>query len=395
MSHGISNSTYLAPTSANPVGLNIRRAKGIYIFDLQEKRYIDLISGISVNNLGHQNPEIINAIDKQVHEYLHVMAYGEYFQGPQLELAKRLSELLPDTLNCTYFVNSGSEAVEGALKLARRYTGKSRILTMRNAYHGSTFGAMSVMGSDKYTEAFAPLVPNIELMEINSEADLKKIDDDTACVIIEPVQGEAGAIPADQDYLEKLSDACAHHGCLLIFDEVQTGMGRTGSLFCFENYGVIPDVLVLAKAFGGGMPLGAFTSSEEIMSSLTTNPVLGHITTFGGHPVSCAAGLAYLDELLRQNTIEKIAEKEALFRKRLVHNDIKGISGKGLLLALHFKSHGFAQTVIKNCLDNGLLTDWFLFAENCLRISPPLIITGQEIHESCDIILKSIDEVQS
>ncbi len=392
MPNGKFNTAYLAPTSGEPVGLNVLRADGIYLYDLQKKRYIDLISGISVNNLGHQNPEIIKAIEKQIHEYLHVMAYGEYHQRPQHNLAKRLSELLPETLNCSYLVNSGSEAVEGALKLARRYTGKKKIIAMRNAYHGSTFGAMSVMGSNKFTQAFSPLLPNVEFIDFNNAEELHKIDQDTACVIIEPVQGEAGAIPADRDYLEKLRDSCTQNECLLIFDEVQTGMGRTGSLFAFEGYGIAPDILVLAKAFGGGMPLGAFISSQAIMKSLASDPILGHITTFGGHPVSCAAALANLEEILKQNVIDKVAEKGAIFRERLVHDSIKGISGKGLLLALHFETNEFAKTVIKNCRENGLLTDWFLFAENCLRISPPLIITDSEIETSCSIILKSIEE---
>ena len=386
------NRAHLASTSGEPVGLEVLKAEGIYLYDLQGKRYIDLISGISVNNLGHQNPKIISAIEEQVHEYLHVMVYGEYFQRTQVELANKLCELLPETLNCTYLVNSGSEAVEGALKLARRYTGRKKIIAMNNAYHGSTFGALSVMGNAKYTQAFSPLVPDIQFIAFNSEPDLKKIDDETACVIIEPVQGEAGAIPANRDYLEKLRVVCTHHGCLLIFDEVQTGMGRTGSLFCFENYGVIPDVLVLAKAFGGGMPLGAFTSSMEIMNSLSIDPVLGHITTFGGHPVSCAAAIANLDELISQDVIEGVPVKEAIFREMLVHNSVKAISGKGLLLALHFETNDFAQAVIRNCRNNGLLTDWFLFAENSLRISPPLIITDEEIADACIIILKSIEQ---
>ncbi|PCH98659.1 MAG: aspartate aminotransferase family protein [Bacteroidetes bacterium] len=386
------NLSNLAPTSDSPVNFRVDKAKGIYLYDQGGNQYIDLISGISVNNLGHQNPEIISAINQQVSNYLHVMAYGEYIQEPQINLAKRLSELLPETLNCAFFVNSGSEAVEGALKLARRYTGKSKIIAMQNAYHGSTFGAMSVMGGRKYTQAFAPLLPSVEFMEFNNEGDLNKVDDQTGCVIAEPIQGEAGAIPAERSYLEKLREVCTKHGSLLIFDEVQTGMGRTGSLFCFEDYGITPDVLILAKALGGGMPLGAFISSKVIMRSLTTNPVLGHITTFGGHPVSCAAAIASLDELSKPNIVGKVREKEAVFRELLTHKNIKEITGKGLLLAIHFETNEFAQAVTKNCLNNGLLTDWFLFAENALRISPPLIITYEQIKVACKIIIKSIDE---
>lgn len=383
----------VAQCSEEPMGLEVTKAKGIYLKGQDKKRYMDLISGIAVSNLGHRHPEVHLAIVKQLKTYTHLMVYGEMIQSPQVKLAKKLADVLPPTLSSTYFVNSGTEAVEGAMKLAKRYTGRTEIMACLNSYHGSTQGAMSLMGGEYFKKAFRPLLPDIYHIEYNNLEDVNKITNKTACIIVEPVQGEAGAVPASLEWLTALRNRCNETGTLLVFDEIQTGFGRTGKLFAFEHYNVVPDILLLAKGFGGGLPLGAFIASKEIMWSLTNNPVLGHMTTFGGHPVSCAASLATLKILLKEPYITEVPEKEALFRSLLKHPAIKNISGKGLLMAVTFENSDLNKQIIKQCLKNGLVTDWFLFNDQSFRLAPPLIITKEQIKKACSIITKSIEEV--
>ena len=371
------------------------KGDGMFLFDTSGKRYMDLISGIAVNNLGHQHPMVIDAIASQAKEHLHMMVYGEYDQKIQMDFAEKLTTFLPPQLNTVYPVNSGSEAIEGAMKLARRHTGRQEIISFTGAYHGSTMGALSLMGTDTFKGPFEPLIPQIKWMDFNHSDQIERITNKTACVIIEPVQGEAGYIPANPLYLKQLRERCNEVGALLVFDEVQTGMGRTGSLFAFEHFDVAPDVLVLAKALGGGMPLGAFITERSIMDGFKTNPHLGHITTFGGHPLSCAAAIANLEALTSGDLIQKAAQKEELFRKHLQHEHIVEIRGMGLMLAVDLGEPDFEQNVIDTCLDKGLLTDWFLFSEHSLRIAPPLIISNDEIKVACDIILSAIDHVKN
>ncbi len=367
------------------------RGDGIYLFDKKNRAYVDLISGIAVNNLGHNNKKVIHAIKKQVDKYSHQMVYGEYVIGPQIKLAKRLSELLPDNLQSFYFLNSGSEAVEGAMKLAKKHTGRGKIVAMRNAYHGSTSGALSMMSDEYYSGPFKPLLPNIHFAELNELATLDIIDEQTAAVFIEPIQSEKGYIPVTQIFLNALRTKCNETGTLLVFDEIQSGIGRTGKLYAFEHYNVVPDILLSAKALGGGMPIGVFISSKEIMKSLSDNPILGHITTFGGHPVSCAAGNAALKFLTTSSLMDEVAEKEALFRELLVHPKIKGISGVGLMLAVQLENFEEIERTMKRCIERGVIIDWFLYNLECLRISPPLIITKKQIREVCAIILEALD----
>ncbi len=385
---------YLAPVSPTPVGLEIERAEGIYLFSPDGKKYIDLISGISVSNLGHGHPAIKKAIAEQTERNLHLMVYGEFVQSPQTALAKELIDVLPDQLHSIYFVSSGAEATEGALKLAKRFTGKHEIVSFHNAYHGSTHGALSVTGNEALKNAFRPLLPGVAFLELNNLIELRRINDKTACVIIEPIQGEAGVIEADAKFLKALRKRCDETGALLIFDEIQTGMGRTGKLFAYQHTEVKPDILLLGKAFGGGLPLAAFISSKDIMSTLSHSPALGHITTFGGHPLSCAAALAALKYIKEEQVLSPIEEKEKLFRKHLIHAAIKGIRGKGLFLALQFENAEINFAVIKKCLELGLLTDWFLFNDSAMRIAPPLIITKEQIMESCEIIIKAINKLK-
>ncbi|MBO6518241.1 MAG: aspartate aminotransferase family protein [Bacteroidia bacterium] len=384
---------YVAQTSDAPISLEIKKAEGIYLKTTDGKRYIDLISGIGVSNLGHRNQRISQAIRKQVGKYLHTMVYGEYVQAPQVKLAKRLADLLPDPLEATFFVNSGSEAIEGALKLAKRYTGKTGFVAMKNAYHGSSTGALSLMSDAYYSSAYRPLLPGIRYADFNSIDSLSCIDGSTAGVVIEIVQGEAGYLAPDPNFLEAVRQACTKHGALLIVDEIQTGMGRTGSLFAFEQYNLVPDILCLAKAFGGGMPLGAFVSSKSIMHSLSHNPVLGHISTFGGHPVSCAAGYENLQILSKSGLINKVSEKEALFRKLLVHPKIKQITGKGLMLGLALESEDEMHQMVAHCLQNGIIIDWFLYDLTKLRIAPPLIIRENEIKKVCKVLLDGLNKL--
>jgi acetylornithine/N-succinyldiaminopimelate aminotransferase len=384
---------HLAQTSASPLAIEFVKASGIFLFDASGKKYSDLISGIAVSNLGHGNKKIIEAIKKQADDYLHLMVYGEYIESPQVLLAKKLAGLLPSNLSSTYLVNSGAEAVEGAIKLSRRYTERTEIISFENAYHGSTMGALSIGGNESLKNAFRPLLPGTRILKFNEPADLDFITNESAAVFIEPIQGEAGVRVPETTYLQKLRDRCNETGALLVFDEIQTAMGRTGKLFCFEHLGVVPDILLLSKSFGGGMPLGAFISSGKIMSAFTSNPVLGHITTFGGHPVSCASALAALNELTDTPVMESIAQKEKLFREKLQHPLIKEIRGKGLFLALQFSSEELNRKIIQRCIEKGVLVDWFLFSPDSMRIAPPLIITEEEIEESCSLILHSLNQI--
>ena len=385
--------SYVAQTSPEPLALEIVKAKGVYLIGKSGEKYLDLISGISVSNVGHSHPNVVKAVKKQADSYMHLMVYGEYIQSPQVVLAKKLSDLLPKELNNVYFVNSGSEANEGALKLAKRYTGRRKIVYCNNAYHGSTQGVLSVIGSDDFKKPFEPLLPETYAIHFNVEKDLALIDKHTAAVIIEPIQGEAGVIVPSTKYLKLLREKCTKVGALLIFDEVQTGFGRTGKFWGFEHFNVVPDILTLAKGMGGGMPIGAFVSSKSIMESLTHHPVLGHITTFGGHPVCCAASLACVNTILEENLMSSIPEKEILFKQLLQHSNIIEVRGLGLLLCIEFKNKEFNFSVIKECIKNGVITDWFLFNDKCLRIAPPLTITKKQILKACSIIINAIDGV--
>jgi acetylornithine/succinyldiaminopimelate/putrescine aminotransferase len=367
------------------------RGKGIHLYDRYNKPFIDLISGIAVNNIGHCNPEVTKAIKDQVDKYSHQMVYGEYIVQPQVQLAKNLAKNLPSNLQSFYFLNSGSEAIEGAMKLAKKYTGRSKIVAMRNAYHGSSSGSLSMMSNEYYSGPYKPLLPNIYFMDYNDVDSIEIIDERTAAVFIEPIQAEIGYLPATQEFLNALREKCDKTGTLLIFDEIQTGIGRTGKLFAFEHYNITPDILVSAKALGGGMPLGAFISSSKIMKSIEDKPILGHITTFGGHPVCCAAGNASLNYIEKYQLLDKVSEKEALFRKLLVHPKIKKTSGKGLMLSIELDNFDEVERTMKRCMEHGVIIDWFLYNTNCLRISPPLIISNSEIHKVCKTILRSLD----
>jgi acetylornithine/N-succinyldiaminopimelate aminotransferase len=379
-----------AQTTNFPLLLEFERAEGVYMYDKQGRGFIDLISGIGVSNLGHSNPYVVNAIKEQVDKYMHLMVYGEYVQTPQVRFAERLISILPSNLQSVYFTNSGTEAVEGALKLVKRFTGRNQIIAFENSYHGSTHGALSVMGNEEFKQAYRPLLPGVNFIRFNNPDDLALITNQAACVIVETVQGEAGIRVPDVAYMQALRKRCNETGSLLIFDEIQAAFGRTGKLFAFEHFGIVPDILLLAKALGGGMPVGAFISSNHIMDALKDNPILGHITTFGGHPVCCAAGLAALEVLLNENLIEQVAEKEAMFRKLLVHPSIKEIRGKGLMLAVELESFDLNKKIIDRCIENGVITDWFLHCSNSMRIAPPLIITHDEIKKACSVILEAI-----
>lgn len=385
---------HVGQTSDNPMLVEIERAEGVYLYAPDGRRWIDLISGVSVSNLGHGNRHIADAVCGQVRSHMHLMVYGELVQSPQVRYAEKLAALLPEQLQSVYFVNSGSEAVEGALKLAKRYTGRTEIAYFRNAYHGSSHGSLSVMGGEEYRNSYRPLLPDTRMLEFNDPAVLSAVTDRTACVIIEPVQGEGGIKPADPEFLEALRRRCDQTGALLIFDEIQTGTGRTGKLYAFMSYGVTPDILCTAKSFGGGMPLGAFIASDEIMSTLKTNPVLGHITTFGGHPVCCAAGLAALEYLLDNNIMDGVERKGRLYEELLAGVPaIKSIRRTGLLLGVEFEDAELTARIVGEAVDSGLLTEWFLFHETALRIAPPLTITESEIKESCDILKEVIERV--
>jgi acetylornithine/succinyldiaminopimelate/putrescine aminotransferase len=385
--------SHVAQTTDEPIGLEIERAEGIYMIDNEGKKYIDLISGVSVSNIGHSHSKVIKAVKEQVDKYMHLMVYGEYIQSPQVKYAELLINQLPENFNNVYFVNSGSEANEGALKLAKRYTGRSEIVSFKNAYHGSTHGVLSVLGNEYFKQAFRPLLPGVSFIDFNDDKQLSEITEKTAAVIIEPVQGEAGIIVPENNYLQKLRKICDETGTLLIFDEIQTGFGRTGNLFAFETYNVIPDIFTIAKSMGGGMPIGAFVSSKKIMSVFKDNPILGHITTFGGHPVSAAAAVASLNVLLEEKIIADVNRKGDLFRKLLKHDKIKSIRGVGLFFAVEVKDYAQLRKLLDETIKNGLVFDWFLFNDYSFRISPPLNITDEEIKISCEIILKSLDNI--
>jgi len=382
---------YIGQTSDEPLMLEIDRAEGIWLFSSDGRKYADLISGVSVSNIGHSHPSVIEAVKQQVDKHMHLMVYGEYIQAPQVRLAKLLADNLPGNLNCTYFVNSGSEAIEGAMKLAKRFTGRPGIIAFRNAYHGSTQGSLSVLGGEEFKNSFRPLLPGITFLDFNNFTDLEKINRETACVIAEPIQGEAGVrLPVD-GFLDALRKKCTEAGAILIFDEIQVGFGRTGNLFAFQYYDIKPDILALAKSLGGGLPLGAFISSHDMLAALKTKPVLGHITTFGGHPVSCAAGLASLEVLLKEKIIEHVNEKEQLFRENLVHPLIKELRSKGLLMAVEMGDGEMVKKVIRKGLEKGIVLDTFLFCDTAFRISPPLTISNTEILEVCRILIETME----
>ncbi|MCI5056396.1 MAG: aspartate aminotransferase family protein [Flavobacteriales bacterium] len=381
----------VAQTSNEPLMLEVTRAEGNWLYDSDNKKYLDLISGISVSNYGHQNKFISEAIKNQVDKHLHLMVYGEYIQAPQVELSSYLAAKLPKNLSSIYFVNSGSEANEGALKLAKRWTGRHEIIYAKKAYHGSSHGALSIIGDEDFKRNFRPLLPHCKPILFNNKAHLNKISKRTAAVIVETVQGEAGIQVPDSDYMQALRQACTDSGALLILDEIQVGIGRTGSLFAFEQFNIVPDILTLAKAFGAGMPLGAFVSSKQIMSKLTSNPILGHISTFGGHPVSCAASLAGLKFLEENELLKDVSDKYNLFKKLLVHPKIVEFRGKGLFIAIDIGSFEKVKQVIDHCLENGLIVDWFLFNDQSLRIAPPLTIQNEEIHFACKVILEALE----
>ncbi len=384
---------YNAQTSPSPLLLEFVKAKGIYLYDKKGNPYMDLIAGIGVSNIGHCHPAVVKAVQQQAETYMHLMVYGEYVQTPQVKFAENLAAILPENLHCSYFVNSGAEAVEGAMKLAKRFTGRAEIIACKNSYHGSTQGALSLMGNEEFKQNYRPLLPEVKFISYNVLADLELITNKTAAVFVETIQGEAGIRTPEKNYLKTLREKCTLTGALLVLDEIQCGFGRTGKMFAFEHYNIVPDILLLAKSIGGGMPIGAFVSSTQIMSVFTENPILGHITTFGGHPVSCAAGLATLQTILKQKLYEKAEEKGKLFLELLRHQAVKQIRGKGLMIAVEFDSYQTNKRVIDSCLADGLITDWFLHCSNSMRIAPPLIISKKEIEKACRIILKNIESV--
>jgi acetylornithine/succinyldiaminopimelate/putrescine aminotransferase len=382
---------HVGQTSPSPFALEIVKAAGSRMWDVNGKEYIDLIGGISVCNVGHRHPKVVEAIKKQVDQYMHIMVYGELVESPQVQYAKKLTDHLPKSLNAVFYTASGSEATEGAMKLAKRYTGRTQIVSFQNSYHGSTQGALSIMGSEYWRNAFRPLLPGILQLQYNSFEDLESITDQTACVIAETVQAEAGVLVSQNGWLTALRNRCIETGTLLVLDEIQCAFGRNGSLFAFEQYNAKPDILLLGKALGGGMPLGAFVADKKIMDALTHHPVLGHINTFGGHPVCCAAGLAAFDALLEEKMIESVSEKEKLFVSLLHHPKIKAVRSCGLMLAVEFDNFETNKKNIDLLIENGVFTDWFLFASNCLRIVPPLIITTEEITRACNLLIKILD----
>jgi acetylornithine/succinyldiaminopimelate/putrescine aminotransferase len=384
---------YQAQTSPHPLSIEISHANGSYIYGSDGKEYLDFVAGVSANTLGHNYPEISQAIKDQVDKYTHVMVYGEFVQQPQVDLCKLLAANLPKPLETVYLTNSGTEATEGALKLAKRFTGRSEIIAAKYGYHGNTQGSMSVCGAEEQNSAFRPLVPGIKFITFNNLNDLNKITTNTAGVILETIQGGAGFIESQNDYLKKVKDKCTEVGALLILDEIQSGIGRTGKLFGFENYNVVPDIIVAGKGLGGGMPIGAFISSFQIMDCLKQHPKLGHITTFGGHPVIAAAALATLKELLSSNLIEQTLKKETLFRKLLVHPLITEIRGRGLMLAPMVESSEMASKIIFKCLDKGLIMFWLLFEGKAIRITPPLTISEDEIYIGCNILIEVLNEI--
>jgi acetylornithine/succinyldiaminopimelate/putrescine aminotransferase len=384
---------HVGQTSAAPLCLNIIKAEGSRLWDADGKEYLDLIGGISVCNIGHRHPAVVDAIKKQADEYLHIMVYGELIENPQVDYAKMLTANLPKSLNSVFYTASGSEATEGAMKLAKRYTRRTGIVSFKNSYHGSTQGALSIMGSEYWKQAFRPLLPGIIQLTYNNFDELSRITTDTACVVVETIQAEAGVNAPVMGWLRSLSDRCKETGALLVIDEIQCGFGRNGTLWAFEQFDIVPDILLLGKALGGGMPLGAFISDKKIMDVLSYNPVLGHINTFGGHPVSCAAGLAAFKVLLNDNIISHVNGKGELFLSLLKHPMIKRVNCQGLMLAIQFESFELNKKIIDHLITNGIFTDWFLFAADSLRIVPPLNISEEDIHAACKKIQHILDEV--
>ena len=384
---------YQAQTTPHPLGMEISYAKGSYIYDIDNKPYLDFIAGVSACSLGHQHPAVVSAIKKQLDRYLHVMVYGEFAQSPSVKLCKLLSENLPPSLDTTYLTNSGTEAIDGAIKLARRATGKTQIIAANYAYHGNTIGALSIMGYDERKKPFEPLMPDVDFIEFNNLSDIDKITHQTAAVVLETIQGGAGFIEPKNQFLKKISERCKQTQTLLILDEIQPGFGRTGKLFGFEHYNCVPDILVTGKGLGGGMPIGAFTASNKLMATLKDNPKLGHITTFGGHPVIAASALATLKEITSSNLIDKALEKEQLIRNHLIHPVIKEIRGLGLMLALITPTAEITNEIIFKCKSRGLILFWLLYEPKAVRITPPLTISNQEIIKGCSIIMEVLNEI--
>ncbi len=384
---------HVGQTSEAPLCLNNVKAEGSKMWDADGKEYIDLIAGISVCNVGHRHPDVVAAIKKQADEYLHIMVYGELVENPQVHYAKQLTAHLPENLNSVFFTASGSEATEGAMKLAKRFTGRTSIVSFKNSYHGSTQGALSVMGSEYWQQAFRPLLPGIVQLNYNSFDDLDAINENIACVIAETIQAEAGVNMPNMNWLKALREKCTATGTLLVLDEIQCGFGRNGTLWAFEQFGITPDILLLGKALGGGMPLGAFVSDKKIMDSFTHNPVLGHINTFGGHPVSCAAGLAAFNYLINENIVAAVKEKESLFRQLLVHPKINKVNSAGLMIAVWFDDFETNKKIIDALIEEGVFTDWFLFASNALRIAPPLNISEVEIRFACGKLIEVLKKL--
>jgi acetylornithine/succinyldiaminopimelate/putrescine aminotransferase len=381
----------LAQTNDSPFLIPVERAEGIYLYAPDGKRYTDLISGIGVSNIGHRHPHVIQAIKNQLDKHLHVMVFGEYIQSTPNRLAEKLTTLLPKSLNCVYFVNSGTEANEGALKLAKRYTGRTEIISCRKSYHGSTHGSLSVSGNEVKKQAFRPLLPDIKFIDFNVEEDLKQITTSTACIIIETIQGDAGVRVPSKNYMKALRSRCDETGTLLILDEIQCGMGRTGTLFAFEQFDIVPDILTTAKAFGGGLPIGAFVADKKIMRTLTHDPMLGHITTFGGNPVCCASALATLEVLENEKLLATVEEKGKLFEKLLQHQHIQALRRFGLLFAVDFDSAERVNRIVEYAKQKGVICYWFLSHPNSFRIAPPLTISEEQIRESCEVIIEAIE----
>ncbi len=388
---------HVGQTSPSPMLVEVARANGSFFYTPEGKRYFDLVAGVSVSNVGHANPAVVEAVQKQAADYMHVMVYGEMVERPQVEYARRITELLPENIDCLYFVNSGAEAVEVALKLAKRYTGRTELISMRRAYHGSTHGALSMMGApegEEWKAEFRPLLPDVKSLRFNNFDDLNEITSRTAGVLCEVVQGEAGVRLPNPEWLKALRQRCSEMGALLIFDEIQTGLGRTGEMFASTKYGITPDVICLAKAFGGGMPLGGVASNKQILDSFTHNPCLGHITTFGGHPVCCAAGLAALNYMIDNNIVEQVERKGALFEERVSkHPKVLEIRRSGLLLAIELGKSEYLYRLMEIFKEEGIMSDWFLYCDTAFRISPPLTISEAEIEECCTIIARSLDRL--
>ncbi len=384
---------HIAQTSPAPIGLEIMRAKDCSLWDIDGKHYFDLISGFSVSNIGHGNAQVIKAIQEQTEKYMHLMVYGELIQSPQVQYAKLLTQHLPSSLDCVYFTNSGAEATEGAMKLAKRVTGKTNIIAFNKSYHGSTQGALSLMGDEYWRNAYRPLLPGVLHFDYGSYAAIDAIDAQTACVVVEVIQAESGVQKPSKEWLQALRQKCTDACCLLICDEIQSGFGRSGTLWAFEQFNIVPDVLLLGKALGGGMPMGAFIASHALMQTLTNNPVLGHINTFGGHPVCAAAGMAAFQFLMAENLVTEVQRKEKLILDQLQHKAIKAIRHAGLWMAVQFANAETAQKIVHRCVQNGAITDWFLFAPDCLRIAPPLIATDEALREMTQVVLQSIEEM--